>query len=330
MQTRNLSIDLIKIIAMFAVIGLHTFKASESWRFANIFYETFVIAVPLFFMASGYVLFGRTDNTTKYAITKIINIVRLVFVLAVIVWLFKVLVGQEFKVNRLIKLFGGAFLQKGDLWVCWYLGAMAILYMLFPFVNRLYCYKRNQFNSLLVCLFMIEFFVFTGNVDNSGECWEAKILQPFRVWNWLFYFMWGGYFKGRKNHFGGKGFFVWLFMAFVANILFQERYKDAINSPYCEYFYSSLNVILLCTLIFYMILSINISHSRFIIQMSRLFLPVYIIHPFVIRLVNKTNLHALIPNSCIPFVDFCFVAIVSIIFSHYFMKMEISHKIMKI
>lgn len=55
-KQRNLSIDLIKVIAMFAVIGLHTSKASEDWRIANIIYETDVVAIPLFFMVSGYLL----------------------------------------------------------------------------------------------------------------------------------------------------------------------------------------------------------------------------------------------------------------------------------
>ena len=63
-NNRNLSIDLIKIIAMLSVVGLHStcdFINPEKFGMANILYRTFVVAIPLFFMVSGFLLLGRKN-----------------------------------------------------------------------------------------------------------------------------------------------------------------------------------------------------------------------------------------------------------------------------
>ena len=56
--TRNLSIDLVKIVAMCLVVALHTtygfIKENSFEDVSFIIYNLGVIAIPLFFMVSGY------------------------------------------------------------------------------------------------------------------------------------------------------------------------------------------------------------------------------------------------------------------------------------
>ena len=70
---RNQSIDLIKIIAMIMVIGLHVNIGRLDNPIAFVISRTSGIAIPLFFMVSGFLLWGRKDNV-KYSLKKIFNI----------------------------------------------------------------------------------------------------------------------------------------------------------------------------------------------------------------------------------------------------------------
>lgn len=72
-DTRKLLLDLIKIIAMCMVVCLHTtyqFICSNDIDVSFILYNSSVVAIPLFFMVSGYLLLGRSNITYKYPIQK--------------------------------------------------------------------------------------------------------------------------------------------------------------------------------------------------------------------------------------------------------------------
>lgn len=76
-MARNLSIDLVKIIAMLMVIHIRvTGVVSESLlSLCNDAYSG--IAIPLFFMVSGYLLSAK-NLTPKYSVKKIKGILRFV------------------------------------------------------------------------------------------------------------------------------------------------------------------------------------------------------------------------------------------------------------
>lgn len=68
MQNRLLSLDLVKLVAMFGVVCLHTEMIFYDNPRAHFLYMTAVVAIPLFFMTSGYLLYGKTsvDIWTKF------------------------------------------------------------------------------------------------------------------------------------------------------------------------------------------------------------------------------------------------------------------------
>ena len=75
-QNRDSSLDLIKIIAVFGVISLHTVDCTTGLGFSsshivpNIVYNIGVIAIPLFFMVNGYLLIGKTSKPNAYILRR--------------------------------------------------------------------------------------------------------------------------------------------------------------------------------------------------------------------------------------------------------------------
>lgn len=316
---RDLSIDLIKIVSMFAVIGLHTFKASDEWRIANIFYDTGAVAIPLFFMVSGCLLFGRANIDWYYIKKKIRGIIRFVLILSLVVWFVKSFVSLQFSPIKFAKLFVGSFLQRGDLKVCWYLGAMAILYSSLPFLNQLYVNRRKLYLSLLVALFLLNIVVFIANIVTTGVPFEMRIIQTFRLWNWLFYFMLGGAIKNIEINLCHKTFYCLILLVLIVNVIFQESLKPIVGSPYCEYFYCSFVVILLSSMIFVCVHSVKIYSSKIIDVLSSLFLPVYVSHPFVIKGLEKYV--PIVANS--PYLLFVSVSLLTVIVAYCLMRISI-------
>ena len=87
MKNRLLSLDLIKLIAMFGVVCLHTEMSFYDNPIAQFLYMTAVVSIPLFFMTSGYLLYGKSCVGCKYSIRKIIGIIRFVAIITVAFWL---------------------------------------------------------------------------------------------------------------------------------------------------------------------------------------------------------------------------------------------------
>lgn len=85
------------------------------------------------------------------------------------------------------RIFWG-FIQKGFFGAFWYLGALMIIYILLLGLTLL---SKNKIRILMqsvlaicVSLYSISLFV--------GESVQKYVIQTFRIWTWLFYFLLGG------------------------------------------------------------------------------------------------------------------------------------------
>ena len=159
-QERNLNLDLIKIIAMVFVVGLHT---GTTFYIGNINVNRYYIltifgaAIPLFFTVSGYLLLGRKNIDWRYSIKKIWGIVRFVFVVCWIYWLIMLIFTQEPHWDKLYKDPLGAFVMGGNFWQFWYFGAMSLVYLLYPFLNRIFDKKQKLFVWFFIFIVIINF-----------------------------------------------------------------------------------------------------------------------------------------------------------------------------
>ena len=68
MENRNQSIDLIKIIAMIGVMALHTCINRTNELPGFFLSRTFGLTIPLFFMVSGFLMLGLTNNWEYYVL----------------------------------------------------------------------------------------------------------------------------------------------------------------------------------------------------------------------------------------------------------------------
>lgn len=326
---RDLNIDLIKILAMFGVIGLHTLGGGNT-SFSTTLYETCVFAVPLFFMCSGYILINRDTLTINYSVFKSLRIIRFLLIISLFVWVLSSIFRWDLDFNKLLEYTLGPIEQKGPLWDCWFLVAMIFTYLLSPLFHFISNKNMHMFLGVCAVLFVIEDIIFIENLIYDYP-FEMSILQSFRIWNWLFYFCIGGaLYHIRTCCKPSIKVLMPIFACMLfANVLFQNHLRSIVNSPLCEYFYSSVVTIVFCLILFYSILTIKINDSFVIKELSKLFLPVYIYHPFVIETLNHFNCFDNIPLFK-PLFLFLLVSIITIIFSFMFMRIPHITKIFKI
>jgi surface polysaccharide O-acyltransferase-like enzyme len=277
-QERNLNLDLIKIIAMVFVVGLHSIaNYTIDGIHINRLYKLTICgtAIPLFFTVSGYLLLGRKNIDWHYSTKKIWGIIRFVFLICWIFWLFRFLFTGIPLWDKLYKDPLGAFLMGGAFWQFWYFGAMNLLYIIYPLLNKVYNEKQKAFVRFFIIVVIICAFIHFLNIITPGT-FEKKIPLSLRIWNWLMYFCTGGIIKiyPKKVH------WKWvLTLAFTYCIQLIIVYKINPSMLVADYNFASPLTLLYVYLLFLALNSINTDKiSTGIKTISPLFLPVYTIH----------------------------------------------------
>lgn len=271
---RNLSIDLIKIVAMFGVISLHCNMERLDNHVAFVISRVSGISIPLFFMVSGYLL-NKKECNWSYSMKKIVGIVKFVFLCCLTFWIGHVIHHQEFDLS-LISIFLKSFIEKGPFWMFWYFGAMCLLYLLLPLLK--WADKRWDYfyPKLFVCLLCVDFVVF---IVTFAYRWEYDVIQSFRLWSWLTYFSLGSIIHKYNIHISVNTFVILASaLLFVVFVYYSRKNIDGI-----EYFFTTPLCMMYASLFFVKIHSLHIQNSLMISRLSSLFLPVYTIHYFVIK-----------------------------------------------
>lgn len=287
-NTRNLAIDLVKIVAMTLVVALHTTRAYiDSYSLSDpsaVIYYTGVVAIPLFFMVSGYLLLGRDTISYHYSAKKIFSIIRFLLIFIILSWLPHV-VFRGAGISELGEFLLDCILSRGFFGVLWYLVAMCIIYLLLPILNKIYQH-RSSFIALCAVGLLMQNVAFLGNVTDFGE-WNVP--QTFRLWNWLTYFIIGG----AMHHISlSRTLLKWaIFPLLLLTLIFILHFNSwmDVKLKLAEYDYASLIVMILSCACFLLIKGTKIKDSKIIKALSSLFLPVYVIHPYVI---NNLRVHA--------------------------------------
>lgn len=286
-QKRIQSLDVIKLLSFIGVLCLHCSYfyyfdtgVDSLWSVTRFVYCMGVLAIPLFFMASGYQLLGRSNASFGYSIGKIARLLRAAFILYLVVlaaqWL---LFGREVHITGILWQFCLNLFQRGDYGLLWFVGGLSLVYMVYPLVNRLYCGNKGLFLGLCVLLLAVMTVVFFVSVVRpmAGVTREMGISQTLRLWNWLGYFCLGGVFK-RYKVLGALGHLpVALTMACVCfvflNIVMSRR-----GIWLCEYSYASVPVILFVISVFACIIRLKID-NRLMAELAVVFMPAYIFGP---------------------------------------------------
>lgn len=275
---------------MFGVVCLHTtyyYFPISGFNLSSILYQSAVISIPLFFMVSGYLLLGRKDTDYRYSLGKIWGIARFVLTLSLSIWFCRSLRSGEFVINDFMRALYAPFIQKGKFFMFWYLGTMIILYLLLPLLNNL-VKKRYFFIIAFVILIIVRQYVMMQNIVSSAE---VGVIQTFRLWNWMFFFVLGGAIRHYDIHLPNSILLGAIAVLSMVNVYFQNVFIPMIGNNHCEYFYSSAPVSMMCLSVFLFLRNTKVSDNKTISVLSEVFLPVYTLHFFIVREIKDYFLY---------------------------------------
>lgn len=279
MIIRNNSIDVLKVVLAFLVIALHIFPVSKlsgwqgiiSYEIANGITR---IAVPIFFIISGYFLQNKLNNTVyliKYA-----KRVLLLFVIWQLIYLPDLIRFYNLKwfstTQLILKLIYGY-------WHLWYLLA-SVLGLGMLYVTRNYSIKVKWI--LILILFVFGYFfqitIQSGFINNRIILNFYEIIGTTRNFLFLAFPMMllGNIYDSWKNYVSKwKFLLIPLFVFLLLETYFYYHFKVKAMD-------FLLFLIPFCMLLFYVIESKSSVEFQLASSLS---LGIYLCHPYAIRLV---------------------------------------------
>lgn len=326
-------LDLIKIIACIMVVLLHSINIGlkENIYTSGLWiYYIGTFAIPLFFMVNGFLMIGKEKSNYKgYLVNKIQKVLIVVSAWNFPILCLKIIIHKDMK-NIITELFG-CFFQKGTFSHFWYLGALILLYIFLPMLNRIYLtplYERCTVLFILLNIFLDIFFVFL--YLKYDFIFKNHIIQTFRIWTWLLYYLLGGLIKKKNAKLKNISFeklfmIVIILIGIVIKFEIQFGYK-LYGNLYAESFYSNFLVIITSILIFILISKLNIK-KPIISNMSKLIMGIYIVHMPILRIVVKITKFN---NNYYCLINFVFVFVMSIIVSYIISKIPHLKELIKL
>ena len=313
-KTRNINLDLIKVLACIGVVLLHTtmvgFKETGSWDLLAYLYYLGTYSIPLFFMVNGYLLLGKKEITYPYVLQKVKWILTIVSLWTIIVWLFK----RDFTVNPIKKIIG-SLLQKGYFSQFWFFGALILIYLCLPILRKFLNSKRSY-------LYILSSLVTIGLVFELANMvfqmpLQSYVIQTFRLWTWFFYYILGGLIAQFDKEFIKNGFKRWMkivavLLLLITPVILFFLAKTIYHNLFAEYFYDILFVKIVSLGVFLTILTLSLKESKYkwIVSLSNQTMGVFIVHTYVMKVLEKllgfsyTGAYLLFPifTLCISFI----------------------------
>ena len=290
-KTRNINLDLIKVLACIGVVLLHTtmigFKGTGSWNLLTYLYYLGTYSIPLFFMVNGYLLLGKSNITYSYILQKVKWILIIVSSWTTIIWLLK----RDFTVNPIKKIVG-SLLQKGYFSQFWFFGALMLIYLCLPVLKKILNSKR-KYLYILSCLIAIGLMFELANIILQMPL-QSYVIQTFRLWTWFFYYLLGGLLAQFDKEFIKNGFKRWMkvvaiLLLLISPVILFFLAKTIYHNLFAEYFYDILFVKITSLGIFLTVftLSLDDNKSTWIVTLSDQTMGVFIVHTYVMKVLEK-------------------------------------------
>lgn len=291
------AIDLLKLLALAGVVACHSAMETDAlcgWAFlwwVRIFEMAVVIAIPGFFFASGYVLLGRRENCGyRYVARKCLALIVASFVMGFLIigWRFFSTDAPWFHAADFANEILCSMFKYGLLYVLWFVGALMMVYLLYPLINRLYLYNKRLFGALLLtCLVLMAFFSSAYLLGNREALWyEPDIPQHYRLWIWVGYFCLGGMMKACPSILCVGKWWV-ILSAAAATLLVNHIGYGQTGVRYFEYVYGSPAAVLLVTSVAAFLLRADLSGGkfRFLDSVGGLFFPAFLLCECALEIV---------------------------------------------
>lgn len=292
-STRDKSIDMLRVFACCAVVGLHTFLKDTSLFTAGLYYGC-GFAVPVFFMASGAFLLNRGSVSYRYVVHKVVRLVQVLLLWVGCITAIKVIGSLIITGDRQALLSWpleffqsllGTFNQSGILPQLWFLWSLGLVYLLVPLFSRL----SEHIQSLLLFVLII-----IGAVNQmisylNGFALESRVLQVFRIWIWMKYFLLGGFLYARKDKLRLRFGVTTLLMVITTLVCIAWQMFAGIalipekgSFAHAEYFYDGALYLVWVSMLFSCAETLK-PRSTIWTKASTLTMAVYMVHPIMIR-----------------------------------------------
>ena len=311
MNKRNLNIDLIKILACFFVVALHTQRNYQLELIHNpILYYISRCAVPLFLMVNGYLLLKKEEIDYKYVLHKT---KKILFV--IVFWTLAYVILDSIRkkgITNVLSIFLGTFTQDGALAHLWFFWALIIIYIILPILYKFKIFdNKNKFRNVIILILSISVIIdiiFNYMYVKYNTNILENIPQCFRIWIWFLYFFMGGYYSRyiQNNITIKKNIIITAILTIISFVYQYQLFVKTSFTINSEYIYGNLIIILWIISIFYLLNSIKIEGYRFkriIEYLSNYIMGIYILHPMIINILNlsyheKGPLYAIVMWIC--------------------------------
>lgn len=277
------------------------------------------IAIPMFFMVSGYLLSIKTPSWS-YSFRKVWGIIKYCLLICI-----PMSIVMSFTSGELQLLFPECLIQKGRIFQFWYFGSMMIIYLLLPYL--IICIKHKYFRFIMMGVFALCSFIFILNYFCG---FEKNIIQTFRLWNWFFYFFLGAFIRLNDNKFKWIRWY-YIIPSLAVYIIFFDLMKVGAN----EYYFCSPLCTVHTTIVFVTILNSHISGNKVLSQLANCFLPVYTFHTFIeVFFCSKTPLFKWLEQTLHTRIaytsEYMIVAVVCVVISLAVMRTPYMDRVFKI
>lgn len=169
-----------------------------------------------------------------------------------------------------------------------------IIYSLLPIISKL----NERWKTILFSFFVIACVLAEAISYVMGSPIQKNVIQTFRIWTWLFYFMLGGRIEKVKSFLSkymsmeehGVLFGIYTILVIVWQVLVgNSLIIEGTSNLHAEYFYDSFGEMMWIVIGFSFFLRLNIKAraEKFIKKISEVVMGIYIVHPIVISALKK-------------------------------------------
>ncbi|MEG0176091.1 acyltransferase [Anaerorhabdus sp.] len=321
MKKREVSIDLIKIIASFAVICLHLIDIPSNKVDQWVYYLS-GCAIPLLLMVNGYLLLNKDKITFKRQSLKSLKMLGVVFLWCLIYSCINYFTTGSW-VNPIQTVVLG-LMQKGNMWQFWFIGTLILIHLFLPLLHRIFIHPKTAFLIIVLC-FLICFGIDIINVlfvAVDKPLIQSYVPQTFRLWNHFAYFFLGGFLgKPEIKEIIKSEIKIWkhlIFLIVITIAVVNYEMFMGVNyygTTYAEFFYDNAFVMIWIVTLFSFLNRLDIKNngiSKFVSYISVNTFGVYVMHVYLMSIMQlifdyKNQQFTLL----LPFVIFVIAQVIS-------------------
>lgn len=270
---------------MVLVVAAHCsdlYKVPSQADLALVVYNLAFISIPLFFMASGYVLLARVPARATYAYVarKVWRIWRFIFLFGAAFYAAWWLLGEP--KMRYGEMLEAAIFTRGPLFMLWFLTALTLVYLLYPLLARLW--HRSRAAQLWMAWISAAALSVAFIFDWYGG-FRDMVTESLRVWVWAPYFVLGGAMRLVRLRPAAAIAGTALSVAAWAAVSAALTVDWGISSG--DALFACPVLALAAVAIFQLCLASKVRRSAAIDAAGALFLPVYVLHPWVRMVIHR-------------------------------------------